>query len=72
MWLVSCRRQGILTEGPAPDPKCELNITSLLTLSHSLHCLICAEDVMVIALFQVMGDGKVGGLFIYVKVLVGG
>ena len=62
----------MLTERPAPDPKCELNITSLLTLSHPLHCLICAEDVMVIVLFQVMGDGKVGGWFIYVRVWVGG
>ena len=24
----------MLTQGPAPDPKCELNITSFLTLPH--------------------------------------
>ena len=24
MWLVSCRRQGMLTQGLAPDPKCKL------------------------------------------------
>lgn len=32
MWLVSCRRQGILTQGLAPNPKCKLNISSFLTL----------------------------------------
>ena len=30
--LVSCRRQGMLTQGPPPDPKCKLNISSFLTL----------------------------------------
>ena len=52
----------MLTQEPVPDPKCELNITSFLTLPHPLHCLICAKDIMVILLLlQVMGDGKVGG-----------
>ena len=38
------------------DPKCELNITSFLTLPHPLHCPICAKDIMVIVLLlQVMG-----------------
>ena len=32
MWLVSCRRQGMLTQGPAPNPKCKLSISSFLTL----------------------------------------
>ena len=55
MWLVSCRRQGMLTQGPTPDPKCELNITSFLTLPHPLHCPICAKDIMVtVLLLQVM------------------
>ena len=58
MWLVSCRRQGMLVQGPAPDTKCELNIT-FLTLSHPLHCPICAKDIMVtVLLLQVMGEGK--------------
>ena len=62
LWLVSCRRQGMLTQGPAPDPKCKLNITSFLTLPHLLHCLICAKDIMIIVFLpQVMGDGKVRG-----------
>ena len=29
MWLVSCRSWGMLTQGPVPDPQCELNITFL-------------------------------------------
>ena len=46
----------MLTRGPAPDPKYELNITSFLTLSHPLHCPICAKDIMVtVLLLQVMG-----------------
>ena len=48
MWLVSCRRQGMLSQGPAPDPKRELSITSLLIVPHPLHCLICAKDIMII------------------------
>ena len=28
----------MLTQGLAPDPKCELNITSFLTLPQPLHC----------------------------------
>ena len=56
MQLVSCRRQG-----PTPDPKCELNVTSFLTLSHQLHWPICAKDIMVAELLlHVMGDGKDG------------
>ena len=40
----------MLTQGPAPDPKDELNITSFLTLPHLLYCPICARDVMIIVL----------------------
>ena len=50
MWLVSYRRQGMLTEGPLPDPKCKLNISSLLAIPYLLDCLICARDIMKIAL----------------------
>ena len=31
-WLVCCRKQGMLTQGPTPDSKCKLNISSLFTL----------------------------------------
>ena len=42
----SCRRQGMLTQGPAPDPKCKLIISSFLTLPHLLDCLICNRNAM--------------------------
>ena len=62
MWLVSCMRQGMLTQGPASDPKCELNITSFVTLPHPLHCLIFAKGMMIIVLLlHVMGNEKFGG-----------
>ena len=65
MWLVSCRRQGMLTQGPAPDPKCELNTTSFLTFPHPLHCPICAKDMVTVLLLKVMGrwEGWGGGSF---------
>ena len=33
----------MLTQGPAPDPKCKLNISSFFTLPHLLDCLICTR-----------------------------
>ena len=58
MWLVSCRRQGILTQGPATDPKCKLIISSFLTLPHLLDCLICTRNAMpIVLLLQMMGGG---------------
>ena len=55
VWLVSCSRQWMLIQGPTPDPKCELNITSFFTLPYPLHCPICAKDIMVtVLLLQVM------------------
>ena len=56
----------MLTQGPTPDSKCELNITLFLTPPQSLYCPICAKGIMVtVTLLQVMGDRKVlGGLFI--------
>ena len=50
----------MLTQGPKPDPKCELNITSFLALPRPLHCLACAKDLMsIVLLHQLIGDGKV-------------
>ena len=73
MWLMSCRRQGMLTQGPTTDLKCKFNISSFLTLPHPLDCLICAKDRMVIVrLLQQMGDGKVGPWFIYISVWMEG
>ena len=63
MLLMSCRWHWVLTQGHAPDLKCELNITSFLTLPHPLDCPICAKDIMVtVSLLQVMGRmGSLGG-----------
>ena len=56
MWLLSSRRQGMLTQGSAPDPKCKLIISSFLTLLHLLDYLICTRNAMPIALLlQMMG-----------------
>ena len=59
MWLVPCRRQGMLTQGPAPDPKCKLNISSLLTLPHLSDCHICTRNSMSIVLLLQMVGGMV-------------
>ena len=46
----------MLTEGPAPDPKCKLIIASFLTLSHLLDCLICVRNAMsIVFLLQMIG-----------------
>ena len=37
----------MLTQGPAPDPKCKLNISSFLTLPHLLDCLICPRKGLI-------------------------
>ena len=72
MWLASCRRQGILTQGPTPDPKCKLIISPFLSLSHLLDCLICTRNAMsIILLLQLMGDGLGGEWLIYIRVWVG-
>ena len=48
------------TQGPAPDLKCELNITSFLALQHPLHCSICAKDIMVTVLILQVNGGWEG------------
>ena len=47
----------MLTQGPAPDPKCELNISSSLTLRHLSDCLICTRISVSIALLLQMVTG---------------
>ena len=67
MWLVSCRRQGMLTQGPTPDPTCKLIISSFLTLPHLLDYLVYTRNVLSIALlFQMRGRMRQvgGGYFI--------
>ena len=61
----------MLTLGPAPDPKWKFNASSSLTLPHSSDCFICAKEIIIIVfLLQMIGDGKVGGWFIHVRVWV--
>ena len=57
MWLVSSRRQGRLTQGPATDPKSKLIISSFLTLPHLSDCLICTRNTMPIVLLLQMMRG---------------
>ena len=40
----------MLTQGPAPDPKCKLTISYFLTLPHLLDYLICTRNTMSIVL----------------------
>ena len=46
----------MLTQGPAPDPKCKLIISSFHTLPHLLDCLVCTSNAMsIVLLLQIMG-----------------
>ena len=46
----------MLTQGPAPDPKCKVNISSFLTLPHLSDCHFCTSNSMFIVLvLQMMG-----------------
>ena len=40
----------MLTQGPPPDPKCKLNISSFVTLPLSLDRLICTRNSVSIVL----------------------
>ena len=71
MWLVSCRRHGMLTEESAQDPKCELNISSFLTLPCLLDCLICTKNAMSIVITNDEGMGQVRRIYLYEDVYVG-
>ena len=62
----------MLSQGPTPDPKSELIITSFLTLPHPLHCPICGKDMVTVLLLQLMGGWEGLGWFIYVRVWVEG
>ena len=63
----------MLTQGPAPDPKCKLIMPSFLTLPHFLDCLICTKNTMSIALLlQMMGGWDRWGWLIYIRLWVRG
>ena len=62
MWLVSCRKQWILTQGTTHNPNCYLNISSFTTLPHFLDCLICTRNTMsIVLLLQLGGKGEERG-----------
>ena len=64
----ACRRQEMLTQGPAPDPKCKLNILLLLRLPHLLDCLICTRNSMSIALLllqMMVGQDRQRVVYLY-------
>ena len=61
MWLVSCRKQWILTQGTTQNPNCYLNISSFITLPHLLDCLIRNRNTMsTVLLLQLAGKGGGG------------
>ena len=73
MRLVTCWKKKIPTQGPESDPKFKLNISSFLTLSHLLTCLICTKNVMsVVFLLQMAGERISEGWLIYINVWVVG
>ena len=75
MWQVSCRRQGMLTQGSTLDPKCKLIISSFPTFPHLLDCLICTRNGMsIVLLLQMIGRWNRwwgGGGIYYKSVSVG-
>ena len=49
-------------QGPAPDTKCKLIISSFLTLPYLLDCVICTRNAMsIVLLLQMMGEMRMGG-----------
>ena len=58
MRLLSCRRQGILTHGPTPNPKCKLNTSPFILLPHLLDCVVISNDVRVVNLYWGEGEGQ--------------
>ena len=47
----------LLTQGPAPDPKCKVNILLFLILARLLDYAICTRNVMLIVLILQMVGG---------------
>ena len=66
---IKWKKDGVLqeagnaTQGPIPDPKCRLIISSFLTLPHLLDCLICTRNVVsIVLLLQIMGGWDMWGV----------
>ena len=59
----------MLTQGPTPDPKCKLNISSFLILPHLSDCLICTTNSMdIVLLLQIVEAWDRWGWLIYKRV----
>ena len=59
----------MLTQGPTPDPKCKLNISSFLILLHLSDCLICTRNsVSIVLLLQMVERWDRWGWLIYNRV----
>ena len=60
---------GVLQEeGPVPDPKCKLIISSFLTLPHLLDYVICSWNVM--SIVSLLGGDRLGRTWlIYISML---
>ena len=59
----------MLTQGPPPDAKCKLNVSSFLTLPHLLchfYQEFCRVGGRVVDSYQVLGGGIGGGYFLTV------
>ena len=54
MWVVSCRRKRMLTQGPPPGPKYRLKTSSLFRFPHLSDCLVCIRNSMFIVLLQMV------------------
>ena len=57
----------MLTQEPAPDPKCKFIISPFLTLPHLLYCSIFTRNAMpIVLLLQLMGGwSRMGVFYIY-------
>ena len=62
----------MLTQGPPPDPKCKLIISSFFALPHLLDCLIYTMNVMFsVLLLQIMGGCDRWGWVTHIRVWLG-
>ena len=62
----------MLTQGPPPDPKCKLNISSFLTLPHLSDCLACTRNSVGMGWVAASYQGSGGGWLLHIRVWVGG
>ena len=69
MWMASGRKQLMVTQVPAPDSLCKLNISWFLTLPHPLNCLIYNKDIIIIVLFLKIKEDWKDRTYITIKLL---